>query len=282
MEELLAATDARCVCGATRTRTILRADRYCTYGENVEQLDYELRRCTTCGLVRTWPPPPHEEHAPFRDDSFVGPYLAREELFEQLLMPTVEDVARLRPPPGRLVDVGANTGLIVRSASASGYTATGVELNEAAVEIARARGLDMICSPLETAGFLPDSLDVIVLSATAEHVEEIDEMFSLCRELLVPGGLLYVSNSPNIRSWGWWRERALWYGLQPTGHVWQFSPSTLRSVFERNGYRVVGARTYNLHRDFGRNKKERVRRAMFALAERAGLGDALSMAGVRA
>jgi hypothetical protein len=106
-------------------------------------------------------------------------------------------------------------------------------------------------------------------------------MFDTCRELLVPGGLLYVSNSPNWRSFGARLERDLWYGIQPTGHVWQFTPRTLRTIFERNGFRVVGERTYNLHRDFGRNRKERLKRIAFMLAERMGLGDALSMAGIK-
>lgn len=275
-------SESACACGSRRARTVLRANRYCTYGTHVEEYPYELHRCRACGLVRTWPPPPDDGHAAFRDESFVEPYLAREDLFEILLAPLVEDVARLAPPPGRFVDVGANIGTIVRMAAAHGYEATGVEPNEAAAEMGRARGLEMIAAPLEDAGFARESLDVICLSATAEHVHDPLATFATCRELLRPGGLLYVSNSPNYRSVGARAERALWYGLQPTGHVWQFTPATLRNLFARAGFRVTAQRTFNLHRDFGRNRKERLRRAVFAAASRAGLGDALSVAGVRA
>lgn len=270
-----------CPCGAARYRRILRSDRYCTYGDNVEQADYELLRCMACGLVRTWPQPADEDHDPFRDDSFLEPYLARAPLYESLLRPTVEDIARLAPPPGRLVDVGANIGMIVRMAGELGYDATGIELNEAAVEHGAAQGLAMIAAPLEHAGFAPGSLDVICLSATAEHIPDLDETFGLCRELLVQGGLLYVSNSPNHRSLGARLERDLWYGIQPTGHVWQFSPKTLRDAFARAGFRVVAQRTYNLHRDWGRNRKQRLKRRAFGVAAALGFGDALSMAGVK-
>jgi SAM-dependent methyltransferase len=260
---------------------VLRAHRYCTYGTNVAPLDYSLIRCRSCGLVRTWPEPEHTEHAPFRDESFLAPYLERAELFESLLRPTVEHIVRLKPPPGRFVDVGANIGSIVRMAGQRGYEAAGVELNEAGVERGRAQGLDMRGAALPDAGFAPGSLDVVCLSATAEHVADLDETFALCFELLAPGGLLYVSNSPNYRSFGARLERDLWYGIQPTGHVWQLTPATLRVVFERAGFRVIGQRAYNLHRDFGRNRKERLRRAAFALAAWVGFGDALSMAGVK-
>lgn len=270
-----------CACGGTRFREVLRSGRYCTYGSNVAEHDYALLRCRRCGLVRTWPPPHDHSDEPFRDPSFIASYLERAELFEGLLRPTVEEVARLAPPPGRFLDVGANVGTIVRMAAARGYAATGIELNEAAVEHGRAQGLDLRATPLERAGFAHSSFDVIVLSAVAEHVADLDAMLGLCRTLLRRGGMLYVSNSPNIRSFGWWAERDLWYGIQPTGHVWQLTPRTLRAAFERAGFRVVASRAYNLHRDFGRNRKERLRRLAFAAAERAGLGDALAMGGVR-
>ena len=271
----------RCPCGSTRYRRILRSDRYCTYGDNIAEASYELLRCSACGLVRTWPEPEEHEHGPFRDESFLEAYLARPGLFEDLLRPTVADIARLSPPPGRLIDVGANVGTIVRMAGELGYEAIGVELNEAGVEYGRARGLDMRAVLLEDAGFGPSTVDVICLSATAEHIPDLDETFGQCHRMLRPGGVLYVSNSPNIRSLGYVWERDLWYGIQPTGHVWQFTPSTLRQAVERAGFRPVHARTYNLHRDFGRNRKQRIKRRLFALAERIGLGDAVSVAGMK-
>ena len=273
---------AVCPCGGRRYRRILRADRYCTYGQNVEEASYELLRCSACGLVRTWPEPAEHDHGPFRDESFLQPYLERPELFESLLRPTVRHIASLAPPPGHLVDVGANIGTIVRLAKEAGYAATGIELNEAGVEHGKAHGLDMRAALLSDAGFEPGSIDVICLSATAEHIPDLEETFAECTALLKPGGLLYVSNSPNIRSLAYLLERDLWYGIQPTGHVWQFTPATLRAAMERAGFRIVGQRTYGLHRDFGRNRKQRLKARAFAAAEVLGFGDALSVAGVPA
>lgn len=276
-----AATQPICPCGGSRYRRILASDRYCVYGDRIESGSYELLRCARCGLIRTWPQPADEDHAPFRDESFLGPYLERAALFESLLRPTVEDIARLSPPPGKLIDVGANIGMIVRMARDLGYDATGIELNEAAVDHGRANGLQMLALPLEKAGFAPGSLDVICLSATAEHIPDLDETFGLCADLLRTGGLLYVSNSPNHRSLAARIERDLWYGIQPTGHVWQFTPKTLRDAFMRSRFEVVSHQTYNMHRDWGRNRKQRLKKGAFDAAARLGFGDALSMAGVK-
>lgn len=270
-----------CPCGSARYREVMRADRYCVYGHAVENLDYSLLRCEACGLVRTWPMPEHAEHGPFRDDSFLAAYARRPELYGHYLGRTVGEIATLRPPPGRLLDVGANIGTLVQIASEAGYDATGLELNLAGVEYALAKGLDVRCSTLEDAGLEPASFDVVSMSAVAEHVPDLHETLALCRDLLVPGGLLYISNSPNYGGFGARLEKDLWYGLQPTGHVWQYTPGTLRDHVERSGFKVVATKKYNLHRDFGRNKKERIRRAVFAAAEGLGLGDAISVGAVK-
>jgi SAM-dependent methyltransferase len=240
-------------------------------------MDYELRKCRRCGLVRTWPEPPHEEHHVFRDDAFLGAYLQNPGLYEHYLKITVSEILRVAPPPGRFLDVGANIGTQVRLAREAGYDAVGVELNEAACEYARSHGLEVVNAACEDAGFPDASFDVISLSATAEHIPDFGEELGLYHRLLKPGGLLYLSNSPNYRSYGAWKEKELWYGIQPTGHVWQFTPRTLKDVLRRHGFEPAVTHVYNLHRDFGPGRKERLRRATFMLAQAVGLGDALSV-----
>ncbi|HVL32825.1 MAG TPA: hypothetical protein VM600_04510, partial [Actinomycetota bacterium] len=88
----ITATQLRCPCGGTRYRRILESSRYCTYGSNVESLDYSLQRCISCGLIRTWPEPAEHEHTPFRNEGFIAPYLERSELFDELLRPTVDHI----------------------------------------------------------------------------------------------------------------------------------------------------------------------------------------------
>ncbi len=226
--------------------------------------------------------PEHAEHEPFRDDSFLEAYNKRPALYEGYLGRVVAEIAAISPPPGRLLDLGANIGTLVKLASKRGYDATGLELNLAGVEYAQAEGFDVRCSTLEDAGFVAGSFDVVSLSAVAEHVPDLPETLARCRELLKPGGLLYVSNSPNYAGFGARWEKDMWYGIQPTGHVWQYTPKTLRFHVERAGFRIRSTTTYNLHRDFGRGKRERARKFAFRVAGRLGMGDALSVGAVKA
>ena len=277
----LAATDHRCPCGVRAGRTILRAQRYCRYGDAFAELEYSLVRCAGCGLVRTVPAPDEGTHELFEDPTFIETYLEREPLFERFLTPVIDEVARVVAAPARLVDVGANTGTLVRLAASAGYEAVGLELNEAGVAFAQGRGLDVRASTLEDAGFADGSIDAITMSAVAEHLHDLDGTFATCHRLLRPGGVLVTANSPNIRSLAWLLEREGWYGLQPQGHPWQFTPATLTEILERNGFRLLERRTFGMHRDFGRNRKQRLKRAALRAAEHLGFGDALTLVAAR-
>lgn len=274
-------TERACPCGVRRGRVILSASRYCRYGDAFADYDHRLIRCWGCGLVRTEPTPEEGAHELFDDPSFIETYLEREPLFERYLAPVVDEVARVVAAPARLVDVGANTGTLVRLAASAGYEAIGLELNGAGVAFAQGRGLDVRSSTLEDAGFADASIDAITMSAVAEHLHDPDATFATCHRLLRRGGVLVAANSPNIRSLAWLLERERWYGSQPIGHPWQYTPSTLGEILERNGFRIIERRSFGLHRDFGRNRKQRLKRAALRLAERLGYGDALTLVAMR-
>jgi len=274
--------DAGCACGATAGRRILTADRFCLYGEAFAERAYGLVRCAVCGLVRTVPRPDEGDHELFDNPEFLTTYLEREPLFERFLAPVVQEAVRVAPPPGRLVDVGANTGTLVRLATEAGYEAIGLELNEAGVAFAQGRGLDVRATSLDEAGFEAGSVEVVTMSAVAEHLHDLDGTIAACRRVLRRGGVLVTANSPNLRSLAWLLERDAWYGLQPQGHPWQFTPATLAQVLERQGFRLVARRTFGMHRDFGRNRKQRLKRAALRTAEAMGFGDALTLVAVRA
>lgn len=271
-----------CACGATRGRTILRADEFCPYGDAREPHEYTLLRCRDCGLVRTTPTPSEGEHELFKDPAFLETYLDREPLFREFLAPVVRAVQRLRPAPGRLVDVGANTGTLVAIARDAGYDAVGLELNEAGVAFAQSRGIPLRAVTLEDAGFEPGSIDAITMSALAEHLLDPVATFKAAAKALASGGILVAGNSPNIRSVAWRAEHAGWYGLQPEGHAWQFTPATLRNLIERHGFRVVSSSSFAMERVFGRNRKQRLKRAAFRFGEATGFGDAVTVVAVRA
>lgn len=149
-------------------------------------------------------------------------------------------VARYRPAPGRLLDVGAFTGVFVDAARRAGWDAVGLEPSAWAVEVARKRGTPMIPGTLADARPPDASFDAVTLWDVIEHVPDPLGELRHAAAVLKPGGLLVVHTMDCEsffarlmgRRWPWLMEM----------HIVYFSKRTLRAMAERAGFEVLDVR----------------------------------------
>jgi 2-polyprenyl-3-methyl-5-hydroxy-6-metoxy-1,4-benzoquinol methylase len=144
---------------------------------------------------------------------------------------------------GRLLDVGTSIGLFLRLALERGWDAVGNEFGERARAVARERfGLDVSDRPLSELGVEPHSFDVVTLNSVLEHVNEPRAMLCELRELLKPGGVLFVI-VPNVDSLACrvLHERAATFDGR--NHLVYFSPQTLARILDAEGFDVVESHT---------------------------------------
>jgi 2-polyprenyl-3-methyl-5-hydroxy-6-metoxy-1,4-benzoquinol methylase len=144
---------------------------------------------------------------------------------------------------GRLLDVGTSIGLFLRLALDRGWDAIGNEFGERARQVARERfGLDVTDAPLDAMGVEPASFDVVTLNSVLEHVNEPRRMLAQVRELLRPGGVLFVI-VPNVDSLACrvLHERAATFDGR--NHLVYFSPATLSRMLSAVGFEVVETHT---------------------------------------
>jgi 2-polyprenyl-3-methyl-5-hydroxy-6-metoxy-1,4-benzoquinol methylase len=235
------------LCGRNETR--LRFDS--TLPEGSRPHDVEAFRCTSpgygqhhaivecrhCGLVYTNPR--------FASGEILDSYVAVEDplyleerdgrvlTFERHLRP----LEKIKAPPGKLIDVGAYTGVFVEIAAQHGWEAAGVEPSRWAVEQARERGLHMIEGTLAASGLSGAALDVVTMWDVIEHVADPLGELRQAQRLLKPGGLLVV-HTMDIdslfaqvmgRRWPWLMEM----------HIYYFSRRTLKAMLEQAGFAVV-------------------------------------------
>lgn len=117
----------------------------------------------------------------------------------------------VRGPFQRGLDVGCHTGVAgVRYKVAGVAHLTGVDLSEAALDVARRRGFEETrrwVVGAERAPFEDDSFDLIIMGDVLEHVVNTDFALSEIRRCLVPAGRLIVT-TPNLAYW-WSRVRLL-------------------------------------------------------------------------
>ncbi len=147
----------------------------------------------------------------------------------------------LEPRPARVLELGCGHGGFLERLREQGWMAVGVEPAIKAADIARRRGFDVHCGPLETAHWPDHSFDAVFAWMVIEHLH--DPVATLCevRRLLVPGGWL-VFSVPNSDCW----ERRVfgryWYPLCLSIHLQHFSPRHVSRLLECAGFELVKLR----------------------------------------
>ncbi len=218
------------ICGSTSQDFVCRKN------------EFDLYRCTSCGLVRVDPPPSKEQLDHYYREaynqyrfSFEGP-LAEP---SRNRMHGLKVLERFRNP-GRLLDVGSAYGHFLDNARRYGWKVEGVEpLNEARI-LAESRFRFRVFESLAAAPAA--AYDVVTLWHVVEHLPAPVEFLNEARGKIADGGLLAVA-TPNIlslsarltgQSWGW---------LSPPDHVAFYSRSTLRRLIEQCGFDIIHTET---------------------------------------
>ena len=221
------------LCGATDPRLILDAG---AQGSVV--------RCRRCDLTYTSPRPPstrgiYESDAYFQSgapaEHGYASYADDSAVLEPYFLKLVSQLSRRRRS-GCLLEVGSAAGFFLRHARQQGFDVTGIELSPGAARQAAERfGLPMITGTLEDAAVDRDSMDVIVLLQTIEHVPDPAATLTRLLELMRPGALLLMT-TPNQSSWLARVSRSHWFEYKPPEHLYFFSPRTLRQLLQRAGF----------------------------------------------
>ncbi|MFI5341334.1 MAG: class I SAM-dependent methyltransferase [Candidatus Methylomirabilales bacterium] len=252
------------VCGGGSWRTIRSADAFA------------VARCRTCGLARTEPAPAESdgrEH--FAEDyaHYKRFYDEQRELRYSFVAPPLrlleEFVGR-----GRILDVGCGLGFFLDSARQHGYECVGIDTSVGATRFAREDlHLDVVTGDFLAANFEPaNPFDAITMNHVLEHISSPIRFLGKVRRLLRPGGVA-ISASPN---YGGLVPRLLghrWYGLQPSQHVWQFTPGSYAALFRTAGFTVERTEVTSMHYAFGSGWKGDVCCCLARLATVLGQGD---------
>jgi len=228
----------KCVlCGGKRFRTVKR------------MTSHVILRCMGCGLAFRDPKPTLEEAKAFyREHYFASAselthgyedYAALAAPTRKLARRKLAYMAR-RLEPGRLLDVGAAYGLFLDEALRAGWSAEGVEISRHAAAVARnLTGAPVHDGPLEETTLQGGSFDAVTLWDVLEHAVAIKPFCDRVRELLRPGGYVFVT-VPNAASSLARLMGSTWFGYAKIEHVYYFSPGTLRLAFAQSGLDFLG------------------------------------------
>lgn len=154
----------------------------------------------------------------------------------------VEQQMRHMPPQplnrqGRLLDVGCGNGAFLELAQKAGWSVHGIDFDPIAVATARNAGLEIDLGSVDKLVAQVQTYDWITCSHVLEHVHEPQKLLQSMRQLLSPGGTLWLQ-TPNVDSIGHKTYGSNWRGLEPPRHLTLMTEQTLRKALETVGFKT--------------------------------------------
>ncbi len=219
----------------------------------VDYQGFTLCQCSSCGLEFVNPRLSFDELAdkvysdnyfPKRDGSNKPSPETAHYINRQLA-----DFERMLGDRKKVLDIGCGNGAFLDFAREASWTIAGADIKLSP----DAHDLDCPLweGRLQDIDFGGERFDMIRLNHVLEHTQDPLQELQICRELLTPNGILYLS-VPNITGISP-RLKSLQSRLHLKSHRWRhyaamhhlffFSPDTLRSVVERAGFRVLNWNT---------------------------------------
>jgi SAM-dependent methyltransferase len=202
----------------------------------------DIFRCCSCGHMQLQPMPSEELLAAAYADAASDDYVDEEAGQRETARRTLAAIESAAPGRGRLLDLGCWVGFLLAEARLRGWTPLGVEpsefghayaTHELDLEVLRAGIMD---APLPAAGF-----EAVAMGDVIEHLPDPGAALVRIRELLVPGGVLWLA----LPDAGSQLARLLgrrWWSVIPT-HVQYFTRGSVGELLRRHGFEVIEMKT---------------------------------------
>src|SRR5688572_31870005 len=216
---------------------------------------HEIIACGVCGFRHVVPlPDPAELEAAYRENyysvekpTFLQHAGEDSEWASLASRDRLESFERLLPKERRqLLDIGSGPGFFLKAAQERGWRVLGIEPSSQAAAHARTLGVPVVEDFFnrESAREL-GRFDVVHLNNVLEHVPNPLELIGLCRELILPEGLICL-NVPNdfspFQSAARVSQQLNEWWVAPPHHLNYFDFDSLDTLLSRMGF-VVGERT---------------------------------------
>lgn len=160
-----------------------------------------------------------------------------ESLFSNIFQKRFNLIKRFVNSSGKVLDIGASTGIFLNIFKNKGWEVWGVEPSMSS-NIAKKRGIKMINSYFENASLPKNNFDLIVMNHTLEHIKDAAQVIKKTHSLLKSDGILFI-DVPNAGGIGAKILNKNWPYLLPEEHIHQFTKESLSNLLKLNGYKVV-------------------------------------------
>jgi 2-polyprenyl-3-methyl-5-hydroxy-6-metoxy-1,4-benzoquinol methylase len=213
------------------------------------RMGYDYYKCSSCGLVSTYPfPGPAEIEAHYKRkfkegnyqliqkfmDSYLSVYYGFADLLNKRLQRQDRQIMNKK-----VLDIGCFTGDFLKILKDRGADVYGLELQAEAVEIAN-RSLDgrVYKADLLKKEFPQIEYDIVTMLGLIEHVVDPLELIDRAVALLSKGGIIMIQ-TPDSSSWPARVLKAHWPPYAPVEHIHLFSKESLTRLLRQRGFTTI-------------------------------------------
>ena len=206
-----------------------------------EELDYDIRQCSECGLVYINPQPTADEIPGFYDNMYLDD--SPEEVAARGLGYTQKQLRRIvrkrKPKGGKLLDIGCGFGAVLEEmAKYPEWELHGLEVGEGAVNFARNRvpSAEITDGVVDDVDYPEGKFDCIMMITVLEHLKDPKGVLKTVTKWLAPGGLLVIQ-TPHVEPFIKLRRTILGIPIyfEAPRHMFDFSPRSLAMYFKSSG-----------------------------------------------
>ena len=230
------------VCNSDQCHFALKVKDHSVSGEY-----FDIFECKRCSLRFTKDPPPDDKIARYyQSEDYISHSNTRKGFVNALYhlvrnrtltnkYHLIENSTGIKG--GDHLDIGAGTGAFVQFMNLHGWKSTGIEPDEKARDRALAHHDTTLLPTEEFDSFFPGSFNAISMWHVLEHVHDLHSYLHRVKELLKPGGLLFIA-VPNYTSYDAMKYKANWAAYDVPRHLYHFSPASMRWLLRETGFQL--------------------------------------------
>ena len=172
-------------------------DHVCGRGADIA---FQVGKCSCCSLLMQLPRFEPAFYAAFYATCYREQTWGENSPSEEYLADQIERgvlllsaLSEMLPPVGTVLDVGCASGGMLVPFKGAGWRTLGFDPDPLAIETGRTRfDVDIRVSRAEDIELNPDSISLILIMGSLEHVYDPQHVLRLCRQAIMPGGALVV------------------------------------------------------------------------------------------
>lgn len=202
--------------------------------------------CEACGLVYTDTKATQEDFLSYYKNGAVAPNyydMFGKKDTDDYYAHLVSLLAKHIEKEDRILDVAGAWGEFAGYLKENGYQhVVNLDANEKCAEASREKGVETICvSSADMGSHIEQSVDVVILNHTLEHILDVEETFNGIDAVLREEGILFIE-VPDVT--GYINEDAAPFNFLTYEHVLHLSQNDLRNLAALYGYTIIEEGSY--------------------------------------